>query len=81
MLTTKTPRPIYNNSEIRNAKSETISNVQNTNDQNENCRLWRQISICFEFLNFEFVSNFDIRASCFLSLCALVAIFIAEVQP
>ena len=50
-------------SEARNPKSETISNVQNTNFQNKIGHpavtdVWH-----FGNLNFEFVSNFDIRIS------------------
>jgi len=50
-------------SEARNQKSETISNVQNTNFQNKIGHpavtgVWH-----FGNLNFEFVSNFDIRIS------------------
>jgi hypothetical protein len=46
--------------EIRNPKFET-----NPNDQNENSRLRQQIVFVlnFENLNFEFVSNFVLRAS------------------
>jgi len=52
-------------SEIRNPKSETNPNDQKPNDQNENSRLRRRIAFVlnFEFLNFEFVSNFVLRAS------------------
>jgi hypothetical protein len=51
--------------EIRNPKYETNPNDQNPNDQNENSRIRRQIVFVlnFEFLNFEFVSNFVLRAS------------------
>jgi len=50
-------------SEARNPKSETISNVQNTNFQNKIGHpavtdVWH-----FGKLNFEFVSNFDIGIS------------------
>jgi hypothetical protein len=56
--------------EIRNSKSETISNVQNTNDQNENSRLRRRIAFVlnFEFLDFEFVSNCRVEPSVTLRL-------------
>jgi hypothetical protein len=37
-------------------KSETSTNAQNTNDQN-------RTGLEFGYLNFEFVSNFDIRIS------------------
>jgi len=51
--------------EIRNPKFETNPNDQKPNDQNENSRLRRRIAFVlnFEFLNFEFVSNFVLRAS------------------
>jgi len=44
---------------------QTNPNDLNPNDQNENSRLRRPIAFVlnFEFLNFEFVSNFVLRAS------------------
>ncbi|MCU0286365.1 MAG: amino acid adenylation domain-containing protein [Acidobacteria bacterium] len=54
---------LINKSEIRNPKSETNPNDQNTNDQNKNHHP-RAVSVLnFENLNFEFVSNFVLRAS------------------
>jgi hypothetical protein len=55
-------------SEARNPKSETISNVQNTNFQNEFGHLAVTTVWHFGNLNFEFVSNFDIGIS---DLCQL----------
>ncbi|NIM12056.1 MAG: amino acid adenylation domain-containing protein [Candidatus Aminicenantes bacterium] len=49
-------------SEIRISKSETNPNDRNSNDQN---RIAPCIVLNFEHLNFEFVSNFEIRASNF----------------
>ena len=48
-------------SEAQNPKSETISNVQNTNLQNKNGHPAATEVWYFDNLNFEFVSNFDIR--------------------
>jgi amino acid adenylation domain-containing protein len=51
-------------SEIRNPKFETNPNDPNTNDQNKRARV---TILDFEHLNFEFVSNFEFRASNFVS--------------
>ncbi|MCP5051819.1 MAG: amino acid adenylation domain-containing protein, partial [bacterium] len=50
--------------QIRNPKSETNPNVPNPNDRNKN-QCFPYIVLNFEHLDFEFVSNFDIRASDF----------------
>jgi 2'-5' RNA ligase len=70
VLQIETPRSgqdyvILKKHEIQNSKSETNPNAQNPNDQNENNHLRRQIVFVlnFENLNFEFVSNFVLRAS------------------
>ncbi len=59
---------IISKSEIRSTKFETISNDQNTNDQNKNeCKdFLANINVLnFEYLIFGFVSNFVLRASDF----------------
>jgi len=57
-------KPLFElKSEARNPKSETISNVQNPNFQNKNAGLACIVVLDFGNLNFEFVSNFDIRIS------------------
>ncbi|MCU0285334.1 MAG: amino acid adenylation domain-containing protein [Acidobacteria bacterium] len=66
---------LINKSEIRNPKSESprrghpIKNIndQNTNDQNKNGNSDSAFVLNFENLNFEFVSNFVLRASNLLS--------------
>nr|NIM15891.1 hypothetical protein [Candidatus Aminicenantes bacterium]NIM82675.1 hypothetical protein [Candidatus Aminicenantes bacterium]NIN22048.1 hypothetical protein [Candidatus Aminicenantes bacterium]NIN45805.1 hypothetical protein [Candidatus Aminicenantes bacterium]NIN88643.1 hypothetical protein [Candidatus Aminicenantes bacterium] len=64
--------------EARNSKFETNPNDQNSNDQNEkNLKaLYHAVFVLdFEHLNFEFVSDFDIRFSDFLkptALCSLL---------
>jgi len=63
---------IRHSKKARNPKSEiavfqTNPNDLNPNDQNENSRLGRRIAFVlnFEFLNFEFVSNFVLQEACF----------------
>ncbi|NIM16119.1 MAG: amino acid adenylation domain-containing protein [Candidatus Aminicenantes bacterium] len=56
-------------SEIRISKHETNSNDQNSNDQN---KISTPIVLNFENLNFEFVSNFEFRASNLYSSLAYV---------
>ncbi|HLP60658.1 MAG TPA: amino acid adenylation domain-containing protein, partial [Candidatus Deferrimicrobium sp.] len=60
-------RILINKSEIRNSKSETNPNDQKINDQNKNQYFGTAFVLNFEHLNFEFVSNFDIRISNFIS--------------
>ncbi|MCX6580369.1 MAG: amino acid adenylation domain-containing protein [Candidatus Aminicenantes bacterium] len=50
-------------SEIQNPKFETNSNETNTNTQNKNQYFGAVSVLDFEHLNFDIVSNFDIRAS------------------
>ncbi|MCU0286404.1 MAG: amino acid adenylation domain-containing protein, partial [Acidobacteria bacterium] len=54
---------IINKSEIRNPKLETNPNNQNLNDQNKKRNSGAALVLNFENLNFEFVSNFVLRAS------------------
>jgi len=62
--------PVFlSKSEARSTKFETISNVQNTNFQNENADLAFVVVLDFGNLNFVFVSSFDIR---FLKLTQLI---------
>ncbi|MDQ1350000.1 MAG: hypothetical protein QG657_301, partial [Acidobacteriota bacterium] len=56
---------IINKSEIRNPKFETNPNDQKINDQNKNFGI--PLVLNFENLNFEFVSDFVLRASYFNS--------------
>jgi len=60
MLKDSGARILLKKSEIRISKSETISNDQNSNDQKKanSCNV-----LDFETLDFEFVSNFEFRAS------------------
>jgi len=52
------------------SKSETNSNDKNLNDQNknENCKQFGAFVLNFEHLNFDIVSDFDIRISDLLVL-------------
>ncbi|MCU0289388.1 MAG: amino acid adenylation domain-containing protein, partial [Acidobacteria bacterium] len=63
MLKDSKARILINKSEIRKSKSETKPNDQNTNDQNKNHHHGAALVLNFENLNFEFVSNFVLRAS------------------
>ncbi|MCU0290209.1 MAG: amino acid adenylation domain-containing protein, partial [Acidobacteria bacterium] len=71
MLKDSNARILINKSEIRNSKSESprrghpIKNIddQNTNDQNKNQHSAVVFVLNFENLNFEFVSDFVLRAS------------------
>jgi non-ribosomal peptide synthetase component F len=60
MLADSGARVLLKKSEIRISKSETNSNDQNSNDQN---KISTSIVLNLEHLNFEFVSNFEFRAS------------------
>jgi fengycin family lipopeptide synthetase D len=60
MLKDSNARIILKKSEIRNPKSETNPNDSNSNDQSKRAEV---TVLDFEHLNFEFVSNFDIRIS------------------
>jgi len=64
MLKDSSARVILNKSEIRNPKSETSPNDTNSNDQNKRAGV---MVLDFGHLNFEFVSNFEFRASDFNS--------------
>jgi tyrocidine synthetase-3 len=64
MLKDSGARILLKKSEIRNPKSETNPNDPNSNDQNKRAGV---TVLDFEHLSFEFVSNFDIRASNFNS--------------
>ena len=65
MLKDSNVKILINQSEIRNPKFETNPNDQKINVQNKNFE--DLLVLSFENLNFEFVSNFDIRASNFNS--------------
>jgi non-ribosomal peptide synthetase component F len=67
MLKDSGAKILINKSEIRNSKFETNPNDKNTNDQNKNQHFGAVSVLDFEHLNFEFVSNFDIRISNFNS--------------
>ncbi|MCU0286784.1 MAG: amino acid adenylation domain-containing protein [Acidobacteria bacterium] len=54
---------LINKSEIRNPKLETNPNKTNSNDPNKNQNSGATLVLNFENLNFEFVSNFVLRAS------------------
>nr|NIM13338.1 AMP-binding protein [Candidatus Aminicenantes bacterium]NIM79024.1 AMP-binding protein [Candidatus Aminicenantes bacterium]NIN19335.1 AMP-binding protein [Candidatus Aminicenantes bacterium]NIN85976.1 AMP-binding protein [Candidatus Aminicenantes bacterium]NIO82244.1 AMP-binding protein [Candidatus Aminicenantes bacterium] len=60
MLKDSNVRVLLKKSEIRISKSETNPNDRNSNDQND---IVTPIVLNFEHLNFEFVSNFEFRAS------------------
>jgi amino acid adenylation domain-containing protein len=60
MLKDSAARILLKKSEIRNPKSETNPNAPNSNDQNKRAEV---TVLNFEHLNFEFVSNFEFRAS------------------
>ncbi len=60
MLKDSNARVLLKKSEIRISKSETNPNDKNSNDQNKSST---PIVLNFEHLNFEFVSNFEFRAS------------------
>jgi amino acid adenylation domain-containing protein len=67
MLADSSARILLKKSEIRNSKSrcfQTNPNAPNSNEQNKTAGV---TVLDFEHLNFEFVSNFEIRASNFLS--------------
>ncbi|MDQ1354216.1 MAG: hypothetical protein QG657_4525, partial [Acidobacteriota bacterium] len=61
MLKDSNAKILINKSEIRNPKSETNPNDQKINVQNKNFEI--PFVLNFEALNFEFVSNFVLRAS------------------
>ncbi len=63
MLKDSNTKILINKFEIRNPKSETNPNDQKINAQNKNHHYGALLVLNFENLNFEFVSNFDIRAS------------------
>ncbi|MDQ1355127.1 MAG: hypothetical protein QG657_5437, partial [Acidobacteriota bacterium] len=63
MLKDSGARVLINKSEIRNPKFETNPNYQKINDQNKNQYFGAAFVLNFEHLNFDIVSNFDIRAS------------------
>jgi non-ribosomal peptide synthetase component F len=65
MLKDSNAKILINKSEIRNPKSrvQTNPNETNPNDQNKSQPFGAAFVLDFEHLNFEFVSNFDIRAS------------------
>jgi len=60
MLSDSNARILLKKSEIRNPKSETNPNAPNSNEEN---KISGVTVLDFEHLNFEFVSNFEIRAS------------------
>ncbi|MCX6581868.1 MAG: amino acid adenylation domain-containing protein, partial [Candidatus Aminicenantes bacterium] len=62
MLKDSNAKILINKSEIQNPKSET-----NSNDQNKNRHFGTASVLNFENLNFDIVSNFDIRASNLIS--------------
>jgi len=64
MLEDSGARILLKKSEIRNPKSETNPNAPNANDQNKRAGA---AVLNFEDLNFEFVSDFEFRASNFVS--------------
>ena len=55
----------YFKSEAQNQESETSTNDRNSNDRNRVLDIW--------YLNFRFVSYFDIRVSDFYYICILVS--------
>ncbi|HLP44988.1 MAG TPA: amino acid adenylation domain-containing protein, partial [Candidatus Kapabacteria bacterium] len=65
MLKDSGARILINKSEIRNPKFETNPNDQKINDPNKNRHFGTSFVLNLHHLNFEFVSNFDIRASNF----------------
>ncbi|NIM14691.1 MAG: amino acid adenylation domain-containing protein [Candidatus Aminicenantes bacterium] len=65
MLADSCARVLLKKSEIRISKFETNTNDQNSNDQNE---ISTPIVLNFEHLDFEFVSDFEFRASNFRPL-------------
>ncbi|HLP61592.1 MAG TPA: amino acid adenylation domain-containing protein, partial [Candidatus Deferrimicrobium sp.] len=67
MLRDSAARILINKSEIRNPKLETNPNESNPNSQNKNEYFEAELVLNFENLNFDIVSNFDIRASNFNS--------------
>ena len=67
MLKDSNAKILINKSEIRNPKSETNPNDKNSNDQNKKRNFGAAFVLNFENLNFEFVSNFEFRASDFIS--------------
>ncbi|HLP48793.1 MAG TPA: amino acid adenylation domain-containing protein, partial [Candidatus Kapabacteria bacterium] len=67
MLKDSGARILINKSEIRNPKFETNPNDQKINDPNKNRHFGTAFVLNLNHLNFEFVSNFDIRASDLLS--------------
>nr|NIM15515.1 amino acid adenylation domain-containing protein [Candidatus Aminicenantes bacterium]NIM81938.1 amino acid adenylation domain-containing protein [Candidatus Aminicenantes bacterium]NIN21663.1 amino acid adenylation domain-containing protein [Candidatus Aminicenantes bacterium]NIN45458.1 amino acid adenylation domain-containing protein [Candidatus Aminicenantes bacterium]NIN88290.1 amino acid adenylation domain-containing protein [Candidatus Aminicenantes bacterium] len=72
MLTDSGARVLLKKSEIRISKFETNPNDQNSNDQNE---VTTSIVLDFEHLNFEFVSDFEFRASNLSSLNLVYVIY------
>ncbi|HLP61297.1 MAG TPA: amino acid adenylation domain-containing protein, partial [Candidatus Deferrimicrobium sp.] len=67
MLKDSNAKILINKSEIRNSKFETNPNDQKINDPNKNRHFGTAFVLNLNHLNFEFVSNFDIRASDLLS--------------
>ncbi|HLP57970.1 MAG TPA: amino acid adenylation domain-containing protein, partial [Candidatus Deferrimicrobium sp.] len=67
MLKDSNAKILINKSEIRNPKFETNSNESNSNDPNKNQYFGTASVLNFENLNFDIVSNFDIRISNFNS--------------